>query len=116
MDWHRFWEIHTRRSFLRDVGAGLGLMALGHLLSVEGRTAEATIGNPLTPRKPHFPAKARNVIFLFMAGAPSQLDLYDPKPALEKWHGKSLPPSMTKDLKLAFIKPTAAVLASPLQR
>jgi hypothetical protein len=47
-----------------------------------------------------------------MAGAPSQLDLFDPKPALEKWHGKSLPPSMTKDLKLAFIKPTAKIMAS----
>ncbi|MGH9630204.1 MAG: DUF1501 domain-containing protein, partial [Bryobacteraceae bacterium] len=57
--------------------------------------------------------KAKNVIFLFMEGGPSQMDLFDPKPALQKWHGKSLPPSMTKDLKLAFIKPTAAVLASP---
>ena len=53
------------------------------------------------------------MIFLFMEGGPSQMDLFDPKPELQKWHGKSLPPSMTKDLKLAFIKPTAAVLASP---
>ena len=57
--------------------------------------------------------KAKNVIFLFMAGAPSQLDLFDPKPGLQKWHGKPLPPSMTKDLKLAFIKPTANIMASP---
>ena len=48
-----------------------------------------------------------------MEGGPSQMDLFDPKPELQKWHGKPLPPSMTKDLKLAFIKPTAAVLASP---
>jgi len=53
------------------------------------------------------------VIFLFMEGGPSQLDLFDPKPALQKWHGKPLPPSMTKDLRLAFTKPDAAVLASP---
>ncbi|MDZ7639452.1 MAG: DUF1501 domain-containing protein [Bryobacterales bacterium] len=53
------------------------------------------------------------MIFLFQEGAPSQMDLFDPKPALQKWHGKPLPPSMTKELKLAFIKPTASVLASP---
>jgi hypothetical protein len=53
------------------------------------------------------------VICLFMEGAPSQMDLFDPKPALQKYSGQSLPPSMTKDLRLAFIKPTAAVLASP---
>ena len=67
----------------------------------------------LAPRKPHFAPKAKNVIFLFMEGGPSQMDLFDPKPELQKWHGKPLPPSMTKDLKLAFIKPTAAVLAQP---
>ena len=48
-----------------------------------------------------------------MAGAPSQVDLFDPKPELQKWHGKPLPPSMTKDLKLAFIKPSATIMASP---
>jgi hypothetical protein len=69
--------------------------------------------NPLAPRKSHFPAKAKNVIFMFMEGGPSQIDLFDPKPALQKWHGTPLPPSMTKDLRLAFTKPDAAVLASP---
>ena len=48
-----------------------------------------------------------------MAGAPSQVDLFDPKPELQKWHGRPLPPSMTKDLKLAFIKPSAKIMASP---
>ena len=52
--------------------------------------------NPLAPKKPHFPAKAKNVIFMFMEGGPSQLDLFDPKPELQKWNGKPLPPSMTK--------------------
>ena len=59
-----------------------------------------------------FPAKAKNVIFMFMEGGPSQLDLFDPKPELKKWDGKPLPASLTKDLQLAFIKPTAAVMAS----
>ncbi|MBK9168414.1 MAG: DUF1501 domain-containing protein [Bryobacterales bacterium] len=100
--------MELRRDFLRRCGAGLGTAALAHLLGVEGFAAD-----PLAPRAPHFPGKAKNVIFLFMEGAPSQMDLFDPKPALRKWHGQSLPPSLTKDLKLAFIKPTASVLASP---
>ncbi|HYP08162.1 MAG TPA: DUF1501 domain-containing protein [Bryobacteraceae bacterium] len=93
-------NLGSRRAFLRHAGGGLGMMALVDLLG----GAE---------RKPHFPAKAKSVIFLFMEGGPSQMDLFDPKPELQKWHGKPLPPSMTKDLKLAFIKPTAAVLGSP---
>jgi hypothetical protein len=115
MTYDEFQRIQSRRSFLDNCAGGLGLAALAHLLAVEGRSApdgEANT-NPLAPKKPHFPPKAKNVIFLFMAGAPSQLDLYDPKPELQKWNGKPLPPSMTKDLKLAFIKPTASVMASP---
>jgi hypothetical protein len=95
-----------RREFLSRTACGIGTIALGELLAQEGR-------NPSEPRPPHFPAKARNVIFLYMEGAPSQLDLFDPKPDLTRWHGKPLPPSLTKDLKLAFIKPTATILASP---
>jgi uncharacterized protein (DUF1501 family) len=106
MDLHQFYRVQARRSFLRSVAAGIGTLALGDLLNAD------TV-NPLAPRKPHFPGKAKSVIFLFMEGGPSQMDLFDPKPELHKWHGKSLPASMTKDLKLAFIKPTAAVLASP---
>ncbi len=71
--------------------------------------------SPLAPKPPHFKPKAKNVIFLFMEGAPSQMDLFDPKPELNKWNGKPLPPSLTKDLKLAFIKPTASVLGSPFK-
>lgn len=66
----------------------------------------------LTPAA-HFPASARAVIFLFMPGGPSQIDLFDPKPELRKWHGKPLPPSVTRNLKLAFIKPDANAVASP---
>lgn len=98
--------VQLRRDFLRRTLTGIGTLALTDLLGASER-------DPLSPRVTHFPAKAKNVIFLFQEGAPSQMDLFDPKPALQKWHGKPLPPSMTKDLKLAFIKPTAAVLASP---
>ncbi|MBV6434433.1 MAG: hypothetical protein IANPNBLG_04686 [Bryobacteraceae bacterium] len=100
--------VHNRRMFLRDCASGIGMMALGNLLAGEGRTAE--IDDPLAPKKPQFPAKAKNVIFLFMEGAPSQMELFDPKPELSKWNGKALPADLTKDLKLAFIKPTAKVL------
>jgi hypothetical protein len=114
-----FHRIQTRRSFLNQCAAGLGTAALAHLLGVDGLTA-ASVGtadpaklNRLAPRAPHFAGRAKNVIFLFMEGAPSQMDLYDPKPGLAKYAGQSLPPSMTKDLKLAFIKPTATILPSP---
>ena len=96
-----FQRIQTRRDFFRRCAGGLGTIALAHLLDAESL------------RRPHFPAKAKNVIFLFMEGGPSQLDLFDPKPALQKWHGTPLPASLTKDLRLAFIRPDAAVLASP---
>ena len=112
MDFPEFKRIHSRRLFLRDCASGLGTIALANLLSQDGYAA-AQRTDPLAPKAPHFPGKAKNVIFLFMEGAPSQLDLFDPKPELQKWHGKPLPQSMTSQLKLAFIKPTAAVLASP---
>ena len=101
---------NPRRDFLKSVGGGIGMMALGDLLARDGYAASL---NPLAPKKPHFMGKAKRVIYMFMEGGPSQMDLFDPKPELVKWHGKSLPESFTKDLKLAFIKPSAAVLGSP---
>src|SRR5215469_14917738 len=108
MNFDEFRRIHSRRLFLRDCAGGLGTMALANLL---GRAALASSKrtDPLAPKLPPHPPKAKNVIFLFMEGAPSQLDLFDPKPELKKWHGQPLPASITKDLQLAFIKPTAAV-------
>jgi hypothetical protein len=94
----------TRRKWLERTAGGIGMMAFGHLLNA---------GDVSSRKQPHFPASARSVIFLNMPGGPSQLDLLDPKPELAKWHGKPLPLSVTKDLKLAFIKPTANVVASP---
>ena len=115
MTFDEFQRIRTRRSFLHDSVGGLGTIALAHLLALEGRTAAADPAslNPLHPKAAHFAPKAKNVIFLFMAGAPSQIDLFDPKPELKRWHGKPLPPSVTQDLKLAFVKPTALTMASP---
>jgi hypothetical protein len=107
MNLPEFLKIQTRRSFFRSCAGGIETLALASLLEREG------LADPLTPKAPHFAPHAKNVICLFMEGAPSQMDLFDPKPALVKYSGQSLPPSMTKDLRLAFIKPTAAVLASP---
>ncbi len=101
----------TRRSFLDSCAAGIGTLGLAQVLGQEGMLGAATGVAP--DGRPHFAPKAKNLIFLFMAGAPSQMDLFDPKPGLKKWHGQALPPSMTEDLRLAFIKPTARVLASP---
>ncbi len=112
MNFEDFRRIQSRRRFFRDCAGGIGTVAMAHLLGVEGRAGVPQV-NPLAPKKPHFPPKAKNVIVMFMEGGPSQLDLFDPKPELKKWDGKPLPASMTKNLRLAFTKPDAAVLASP---
>ena len=106
-----FLALRNRRRFLREVGGGIGMMGLTHLLGLEGRAG--TDGGPLAPKQPHFPGKAKSVIFMFMEGAPSQMDLFDPKPGLVKWSGKPLPESLTSQLRLAFISKDAKVLASP---
>ena len=110
---NEFHAIRSRREFFRNCAGGIGTAALAHLLSVEGRASEPI--SPLAPKPPHFKARAKNVIFMFMEGAPSQMDLFDPKPELQRWNGKPLPESRTKNLKLAFIKPTAKVLGSTFQ-
>src|SRR5215470_15282208 len=112
MDWEQFRRIQSRRKFFQECAGGVGIAALAQLMAQEGRGATAAV-DPLAPKKPHFAPKAKNVIFMFMEGGPSQIDLFDPKPELRKWHGKPLPAEMTKDLRLAFTKPNAAVLASP---
>src|SRR5580700_10043861 len=104
----------TRRHFFRECGIGVGKIALAGLLS-DAFTSNS-FGSPgdahtsLTPRSPHFAPKARRVIHLFMAGAPSQLDLFDAKPALARLEGKPLPPSVIGGQRYAFIRPDAAVL------
>ena len=104
----------SRRHFLRDCGVGLGKIALAGLLTerLAGRAFAAgpVAPNPLAPRQPHFSGKAKRVIHLFMAGAPSQLELFDHKPELSKLEGKPLPPSVIGGQRYAFIRPDAAVL------
>ena len=100
----RFLEIQSRRRFLQAGGYGLGMIALSQLMAQEGRQAadsELSL-RPLAPRAPHFPGKAKNVIFLFMGGGPSQMDLFDPKPKLNEYHGRPLPTSLQKDLAVAL--------------
>ena len=79
----------TRRELLARCGMGIGALALGDML-VPTRHAAAS-GNALIPPAPHFPAKARHVIHLFMNGGPSHVDTFDPKPMLAKYAGKNLP-------------------------
>ncbi len=104
----------TRRHFLRGCGVGLGKIALAGLLTdrLAGPALAANV-NPapsLFPRQPHFTPKAKRVIHLFMAGAPSQLELFDNKPELARLEGKPLPPSVIGGQRYAFIRPDAAVL------
>ena len=102
----------TRRHFLRDCGVGLGKIALAGLLTdaLSSRSGAAPAPDPLAPRTPHFPGRARAVIHLFMAGAPSQLEMFDHKPRLAQLEGKPLPPSIIGDQRYAFIQPDAGVL------
>jgi len=103
----------TRRHFFRDCGIGVGKIALAGLLadSLGSPAAAGTASpGPLAARPAHFSGKARGVIQLFMAGAPSQLDLFDHKPKLAAIEGKPLPPEVIGGQRYAFIRPDAAVL------
>ncbi|MEX0677859.1 MAG: DUF1501 domain-containing protein [Pirellulales bacterium] len=104
----------TRRHFFGHCGVGLGAIALGSLLAEEGRAAiePPNLQNPLAPRPPHFRPKAKRVIFLFMAGGPSQLELFDYKPKLQALDGQVVPPSYTKNKRFAFIKGDAKLLGT----
>lgn len=90
----------SRREFLAKSGAGFGAIALAALMGQDtkagGDAPAADPSNPLVPKKTHFPAKAKNVIFLFMEGGPSHIDLFDPKPLLNKLAGQALPESYGK--------------------
>ena len=97
----------TRRWFFRQCGVGLGSIALTSLL--HGNTPST---NPLAVRQPHYQPKAKRVIFLFMGGAPSQLDMFDYKPMLAKYNGKPVPKEVVMGQKYAFIKPDAELYAT----
>ena len=98
----------TRRHFFKQSGFGIGAAALAGLLN-------ASEANPMAAKPPMFPAKAKSVIYLFMAGAPSQVDLLDPKPLLQKYDGQNVPEELTKGERFAFIKGTPRLLGSPFE-
>lgn len=93
----------TRRHFFQQCGYGLGALALGTLLGRDASAASITAENPLAPKLGHFPARAKNVIFLFMAGGPSQLELYDYKPKLQELNGQPVPKSFMEGKRFAFM-------------
>ncbi|MFN6104243.1 MAG: DUF1501 domain-containing protein [Planctomycetaceae bacterium] len=99
------WPGLTRRDAIARLGGGLGMVGLASALAEETWGAEATAAaagpaaSPLTPRAPHFPAKAKRVIHLFMNGGPSQVDTFDPKPALEKYAGQEPPKELVNTMR-----------------
>ncbi len=103
-------HFHTRRHFLKESAMGLGALALGSLIGCRSRSSDnaSTIlfdpANPLAPKLPPFPGKAKAVIYLHMAGAPSQLELFDYKPALIKLDGQDCPQSLLEGKRFAFIR------------
>ena len=101
-----------RRLFLRQGACGFGAIALGALLAQDGRTAAIAEGTP-EDLVSHFKPRAKNVIFVFMSGAPSQLDLFDHKPKLTEHHGEPVPASLLKGLNDSLIAGSARVMASP---
>ncbi|HMF12490.1 MAG TPA: DUF1501 domain-containing protein [Gemmataceae bacterium] len=101
----------TRRDFILQAGGGFGALALSWLLARDGYGSEKPPSNPLAAKQPHHDAKAKSVIFMFMVGGPSQVDLFDPKPELAKWHGKPLPESFGKPVS-QFTKGDTPLLAS----
>ncbi len=103
----------SRREMLRRAGLGFGTWALLDLLTRDGKIAAKGADNPLASRGPHEPARAKNVIFLFMQGGPSHVDTFDPKPQLKIHHGQPLPASISQGLQLQFTKSDASVLGSP---
>ena len=102
----------TRRDFLQRCGVGFGALGLAAMQGpgVFGADAGAVnMDRPLAPRAPHFPVKAKRVIHIFANGGPSQVDTFDPKPELTKWHGKPIP------LDLKTERKTGAAFGSPFK-
>lgn len=110
----------SRRNFLTTTANGIGLLALASMLQQDGLlAAEPAAGadamsNPLAVRPPHFAPKAKACIFIFLEGAPSQMDMFDPKPRLNELDGQKLPDSLVEKVRFAFIrKESAVIMGSP---
>ncbi len=113
----------TRRDFLLSSASGIGAIGLGSMLAQDGLLGPATLAaaepefsSPLAAKKPHFEGPAKACIFIFMAGGPSQLDLFDRKPELVKQNGQPLPKSIYEGVRFAFLKPDTARLMGPMNR
>ena len=102
----------SRRWFLKNCGMSLGSVALASMLGKGTASAASVLANPHAPKSPHYPAKVKNVIFLFMGGAPSHLDLFDNKPELIRMDGKNPPAELLKGYQSAFIRPENKLLGS----
>jgi hypothetical protein len=106
----------SRRDFLTTAASGIGGLALANALAGDGLLSQAAAAtssrdiNPLAPKPPHFAPKAKSCICIFMEGAPSQIDLFDPKPKLNELDGQKLPDSMVKNVRFAFLKKETATL------
>ena len=109
--------LQSRRNFLATSASGIGGLALASLLRDEGVLAQEPArdsANPLAPRAPHFAPKAKACICIYLEGAPSQIDLWDPKPKLNELNGQPLPESMWRNVRFAFTQPaTAKLMGSP---
>ena len=108
---HDIQRSYSRRWFMKDCGLSLGSVALASMLG-KSHAASAPAINPQAPKAPPFPAKAKNVIFLFMGGAPSHIDLFDNKPVLREMDGKNPPAELLKGYRSAFIRPESKLLGS----
>src|SRR5262249_35120463 len=107
-------KYRTRRQFFKDCGVGVGSLALASLLDERSLAdAKPQAADPLAPKPAHFQSKARSIIYLHMAGAPSTLDLFDYKPELIKLNGKPCPDSYIRGQQFAFIKGTPKLLGTP---
>ncbi|HVV02234.1 MAG TPA: DUF1501 domain-containing protein [Verrucomicrobiae bacterium] len=100
----------TRRWFFQQCGVGLGAIALGRLFQSSGWAAPVSLADPLAAKTPPLPATAKRVIYLFMAGAPSHLELFDYKPQLAKFDGTLPPAELLKGYRAAFINPNSTLL------
>jgi Protein of unknown function (DUF1501) len=103
-----------RRALFQKLGLGLGGFALAQLFQQDAPAAEST--GPLTPRQPHFAAKAKSVIYIHMVGAPSHLDLFDLKPELQKRQGQDCPKELFESGKFAFVRELPTMLGTPAEK
>src|SRR3954471_11429654 len=100
----------TRRQLLRRTGTGLGILGLAALLRDGGLMGQTAPHNPLAPRPPHFPGKAKSILHIYLNGGPSQVDTFDPKPLLKEYDGRPIPSG-----NLTTERPTGGALPSPFR-